>query len=138
MATVALLDRAEPPPPGPPDVRALLGLDEGLGRGRRLLCRACDRVITDTSSRTEVAGAHEHVKRNPSGMIFRIGCFRAAPGAASWGQAVAEHTWFAGCTWQIALCGGCGTHLGWAFQGADHFHGLIVDRLRLDAEGDRP
>jgi hypothetical protein len=135
--TLSLLDRDAPPPPGPPDVRALLGLEDGLGRGRRLLCRACGRAITTESARIEVNGAHEHVEKNPSGKVFRIGCFRAAPGAVGWGSAFAEHTWFPGCTWQIALCGGCGCHLGWAFQGQDGFHGLIVDRLRLDPEGDR-
>lgn len=136
--SLSLLDRDGPPPPGPPDVRALLGLDDGLGDGRRLRCRACGRAITDTGARVEVAGAHEHVKKNPGGFVFQIGCFRAAPGAVPWGAPTAEHTWFAGYAWQIALCGGCGIHLGWAFQAAgDRFHGLVADRLRLDPEPDR-
>lgn len=133
--TLSLLDRQAPPPPGPPDVRALLVLDDGLGDGRRLRCRACGRTITDTGARTEVAGAHEHVLKNPTGHVFLVGCFRAAPGAAPSGPATLEHTWFAGYAWRIAHCGGCGVHLGWAYRGAgEGFYGLIADRLRVDPE----
>jgi hypothetical protein len=78
-------------------------------------------------------GAHR--KTNPAGYTFDIGCFRRAPGASAWGEASAEHPWFAGHTWQIALCAGCGAHLGWAFQAeGSRFHGLILDRLRPEAE----
>lgn len=129
MTPAALLDREGPPPPGPPDVRALLELDDGTGRARRLLCRACGHPITDDRARVAVDGAHQHVERNPAGITYRIGCFREAPGAVAWGEAYAEHTWFAGHTWRIALCGRCGAHLGWAFQGHGRFHGLITDRL---------
>ena len=91
--------------------------------------------MTATSARIEVAGAHEHTKRNPGGFEFRIGCFRAAPGCVPWGDACAEHTWFAGYAWQIALCRRCGSHLGWGFEGGDRFYGLVVARLRMEEEG---
>jgi hypothetical protein len=120
------------------DLDAVLATDDGLGGARRLLCRACGNPITTEADRTTVEGAHEHVKTNPAGLVFRIGCFRAAPGALGWGDAFAEHTWFAGYTWQISLCAGCGVHLGWAFGGAGgSFHGLVTERLRLDLPDDR-
>jgi hypothetical protein len=111
-------------------------LDQGQGDGgERLLCRACGHAITSTRERLAVDGAHEHRKTNPGGFTFRIGCFRHAPGAVGWGEAAAEHTWFAGHTWRIALCAGCGVHLGWAFQGeGSRFHGLVLDRLRNEKE----
>lgn len=121
---------------GTVEVAAVLGLDDGTGGGRRLLCRACGNVVTSTSARIEVEGAHEHTKRNPAGFEFHIGCFRAAPGCVDRGDACAEHTWFAGHAWRFALCRRCGGHLGWGFVGAgDGFYGLVVARLRLEEEG---
>jgi hypothetical protein len=119
-------------------VREILAaeLDAGQGGdGERLLCRACGNVATSSRARIAVGGAHEHRKTNPTGITFHIGCFRHAPGALAWGEACAEHTWFAGHTWQIALCGRCGLHLGWAFhESGARFHGLILDRLRAEPE----
>lgn len=131
------LEHGEAPVSG---LATLLGEDDPLG-GRRLLCRLCGRAITGERARAEIAGAHEHRKENPAGLVFRIGCFRAAPGCAPHGVAVAEHTWFAGYTWQIALCGGCQAHLGWRFlarEQADGFYGLILDRLVEEAGPQRP
>jgi hypothetical protein len=50
------------------------------------------------------------------------------------GAATEEHTWFAGCRWRVAACGGCGEHLGWAFTGVDSFFGLILARLTGERE----
>jgi hypothetical protein len=137
MTALLLLDRDGAPPAGA-DVAALLGLADREG-GRRLVCRACAATITSERERVEMAGAQEHTKQNPAGFVFRIGCFRAAPGCVEVGPEVAEHSWFAGYTWQIALCGGCFTHLGWAFRAErDRFHGLVVDRLRAEGEGEPP
>jgi hypothetical protein len=115
------------------------GLEEGLGGGGvRLVCRACSHPITSASARIEVGGAHDHRKTNPAGVTFHIGCFRHAPGAKGWGGAFAEHSWFAGYTWRIALCAGCDSHLGWAFEAAeDRFYGLLLDQLRSENEGER-
>ncbi|MBI1731367.1 MAG: hypothetical protein HYR49_01185 [Gammaproteobacteria bacterium] len=96
---------------------------------RPLRCRACGWLITTETARCAVGGAHEHQRTNPAGFEFRFGCFRDAPGCGRIGPASGEHTWFAGCVWRIAVCGGCGEHLGWAFSGADTFYGLILDRL---------
>ena len=62
--------------------------------------------------------------------MYRIGCFRRAPGCAQAGEPTFEYTWFPGHSWRLALCAGCRAHLGWAFQGGqDAFFGLILDRL---------
>lgn len=103
--------------------------DLGAGRGARLRCRACGAGITDEGQRRAVDGSHSHTRTNPAGIRFTFGCFREAPGCRCLGAATDEHTWFAGCRWRIAACGGCGEHLGWVFSGADCFFGLILLRL---------
>ncbi len=120
--------------PGPsreraPAVSTLLD-DADLGGGERLRCGFCGHPITAASTRMEVDGAHEHRRENPAGYVFRIGCFRAAPGCVGQGEATEHWSWFPGYAWQVALCRGCGGHLGWSFQmEGSRFHGLIVDRL---------
>jgi len=76
-----------------------------------------------------VDGNHAHTRANPAGIRFTFGCFRDAPGCRCLGAPSGEHTWFAGCRWRIAACGGCGEHLGWAFSGEENFFGLILLRL---------
>lgn len=103
---------------------------------RAVVCVDCGHRITTTDARTEVGGQHRHVCVNPHGMPFDIGCWATAPGCAHVGSIEAYWSWFAGYTWQIAICGGCGTHLGWRFAAeARSFHGLIVSRVR---EADQP
>ena len=77
-----------------------------------------------------VAGQVLHHRTNPAGVAFTFGCFSAAPGAEPVGEATGRHSWFPGYAWRLALCWGCGTHLGWQFEGAEPtFFGLILDRL---------
>lgn len=110
-----------------------------LGRADgRLLCAACGHPITSPRERIRAGGAHQHTFTNPAGFVFRIGCFGRAPGCVQAGAPTLEHTWFAGQAWRCALCGGCRTHLGWAFQdGSSGFFGLILDRL-LETGGQDP
>ncbi len=104
-----------------------------------LCCARCSKPITREDQRIAVQDRHEHVFLNPTGLIFRIGCFATAPGCVSIGPATLEHTWFPGYRWQIALCAGCGEHLGWRYRGdADSFYGLILKRLASAADGARP
>jgi len=101
-----------------------------------IVCAACGHAITDSASRMERAGRHQHTCVNPAGIVYRIGCFRDAPGCVSVGPSSTYYSWFSGCAWQVAVCGGCTAHLGWAFADADaRFHGLILARL---AERDEP
>ena len=97
---------------------------------RWLRCAACGARITTESARIEVDGSHEHEFMNPSGMRFRVACFATALGCMPEGEPSAVWTWFPGHAWQIALCRGCGVHVGWSFHGeASSFHALVRDRL---------
>ncbi len=96
-----------------------------------LRCRRCDHAITPASARVSRAGAHAHTRINPGGWVYQLGCFAEAPGCVATGPATTEATWFQGHAWRVALCGACGEHLGWRFEGpGDSFWGLILERLR--------
>jgi len=112
------------------DVAALKKPDDGEGE-EHLVCVACGHRITSARARVEVAGHHRHVCANPSGIPYDIGCFSLAPGCASRGPFESYWTWFSGYDWQIAVCGGCNAHVGWAFRNTEGggFHGLILGRI---------
>jgi hypothetical protein len=92
-------------------------------------CAACGHAVTRELDAIEVGGSHVHTRLNPLGVLFRFGCFGAAPGVRTSGEPSADHSWFAGCLWQYAHCGECGAHLGWTFSGAASFFGLVLERL---------
>ena len=76
------------------------------------------------------AGRHRHTCVNPAGYVYRIECFRDAPGCIGVGQFSPEWSWFADHLWQVVCCTNCSVHLGWAFQSDDGiFYGLIASRL---------
>ena len=107
----------------------------GDGAARLLACAACQRVITSTADRTEMAGSHEHTFINPDGQSFRIGCFSNATGLLRVGPSTLEYTWFPGYTWQGEVCAGCRVFLGWLYRRGDHrFHGLILESL-IEVDG---
>ena len=97
----------------------------------QILCRRCLHAVTRDRERISVDGAHRHTFATPHGVVFEIACFNRAPGCAPVGPASAEFSWFSGCTWRVALCVACLTHLGWVFRspGGGSFCGLILDRL---------
>ncbi|ABW66434.1 cereblon family protein [Desulfosudis oleivorans] len=98
-----------------------------------LRCFRCLHPITRREEQTTVNGRHSHVFANPGGMIFEIGCFRGAPGCGHAGSPTLEFTWFDGYAWQVAVCSGCMSHLGWYYTTAGaSFYGLILNRL-IDA-----
>lgn len=68
---------------------------------------------------------------NPSGLRFDVACFSVAPGCMPEGERSAVWTWFPGRAWQVALCKGCGSHVGWSFHadGLSPFHGLVRARI---------
>lgn len=94
-------------------------------------CAACGARLAPERARLEVNGAHEHEFMNPSGLRFVVACFAIAPGCMPQGQRSTVWTWFPGRAWQIALCKGCGGHVGWSFHADDApaFHGLVSDRI---------
>ncbi len=100
--------------------------------GRPIRCAHCGQPVSTADQRIDQAGAYEHRFENPAGIVFRIGCFRHAPGCRWVGEATLEWTWFPGHAWSVALCTKCGTHLGWSYGPGgtgDAFYGLILDRL---------
>ena len=104
------------------------------GKGKKLRCRICEHVITSENMRVSVEGSFEHIRSNPHGYEFHFECFQNAPGCSLFGTATTEYSWFNGYKWQLAICGGCGEHLGWLFRGDNNFFGLIS--VRLVKEGD--
>ena len=96
----------------------------------KLLCRVCANPITSPEQAIEMSGAHRHDFVNPAGQAFTIGCFGVAGGCVAVGRSWAEHSWFAGYTWRVALCRRCEVHLGWRFDGRERFFGLILAALR--------
>ncbi len=132
-ATAALELRAPSRPQGGVESPHRAGESEELEDPGRLLCRACGEPITSRAYETTVAGSHIHRRTNPAGITFAFACFRSAPGATEVGPATEEYSWFAGFCWSFAMCGGCGEQLGWLFEGAERFHGLILDRLAEEA-----
>jgi hypothetical protein len=111
--------------------RTLEDGEEEAGREKVLVCRQCGKHITDEAWRTSIDGGHRHTFANPHGHVYDIGCFESAAGCAGVGPVSDEFTWFKGYSWQVVICMGCMTHLGWFFlsSGQHHFYGLILDRL---------
>ncbi len=106
-----------------------------------ITCAGCGHLVTRGRWRLDMGGigdGHEHVFFNPHGIVFRILCFREAPGARDAGAPSDEFTWFKGYKWNLALCRGCGGHLGWRFTGAGApavFFGLIKGKLAGPPKG---
>jgi hypothetical protein len=95
-----------------------------------LVCARCSHAITSEATRVSRGGAHIHTRRNPGGWVYQFGCFAEAPGCRALGEPSEEFTWFPGHAWRLAVCGSCGAHLGWRFDGASgSFFGLILERL---------
>lgn len=100
------------------------------GKGERLLCRLCRLPITDEQQALEVNGLHFHTFFNPAGLVFEIACFANAAGCRREGASSTHFSWFAGTSWQVAVCRRCASHLGWFFQGREtDFFGLIRKQL---------
>lgn len=95
-----------------------------------LVCRLCGHGVAKEKDQISVAGTHRHTFFNPAGIVYELGCFREAAGCVLVGSRSPEFSWFAGCLWQVALCRGCGNHLGWHFLGdGQSFFGLILAEL---------
>jgi hypothetical protein len=116
-----------PPAEGAGTAPAARALDRHHGS---VICRRCGTFVAELTSKIEVNGAHAHAFINPAGLIFRVGCFAEAPGVCALGEASADWSWFAGFTWQAAICRGCNEHLGWCYaSGVARFTALILDRV---------
>lgn len=100
--------------------------------GGALHCIQCDSLVTHSDQAIRIGGQHDYVLFNPAGRIFRVACFRDAPGALPIGSPSGDFTWFRGYDWRIAQCRGCNAHLGWLYEGEGPpsvFFGLISTML---------
>ena len=97
-----------------------------------IVCAQCAQRLSRPSERVSIGGSHKHTFANPVGAVFEIGCYNMVTGCTFIGPPSYEFPWFAGHSWQIAICSNCLTHLGWFFrgQGGEQFFGLILDRIR--------
>ena len=102
---------------------------------REIYCAACGHLVTRTDWRMTFDGAHEHTFFNPARILFRVLCFKEAPGAKVRGDATTEFSWFNGHAWRIAFCGGCATHLSWRFEVTGVFFGLVKPKLTMRKPG---
>ncbi|EGB15306.1 hypothetical protein DND132_2101 [Pseudodesulfovibrio mercurii] len=106
--------------------------------GGVLVCRACRSRITRRDLGMEINGRHRHVFFNPQGLVFELGCFASARNLTPAGPETDEFTWFPGHRWQVVLCTGCSTQLGWRFSGEEGgFFGLILKALLEEEAGIR-
>ncbi len=105
---------------------------EKTGAAGKIRCRNCHELITDRQQAATHNGSHIHNRTNPGGYSFDFACFQRAPGCGEVGPVSYEYSWFHGYSWQLAICKGCGEHLGWMFAGESWFYGLIIDRLVAD------
>ena len=104
-------------------------------------CAACRAEVTKPCWGMDVDGERERAFFNPAGIVFRVLCFREAPGAIGFGEASSDFTWFRSYAWRLALCRSCCGHIGWRYEGAVDppvFFGLIKDKLILSASGSAP
>lgn len=109
-----------------PDAR----LDDEARRERVVCCIKCDAIVARTSDRVVIGSGDLHTFVNPQGNIFELICFARAEGAVAIGSPTLEYTWFPGHAWRAGLCRACAAQLGWRYDGASSFWGLIRTALR--------
>lgn len=100
-----------------------------------VICRYCEAVLAYLSDAIEVSGQHEYVKINPFGHQHHFRCFSEALGCSLQGPREYADSWFPGYTWQLAICAACNSHVGWLFEGNNHFYGLINNRVTTTSSG---
>ena len=116
-----MLDAARPRTTRQPDDEA---------RAERLVrCRVCEHEVARIGDRVTVGSGEVHTFVNPQGQVFPLVCFARAKGVIAIGQPTLEYTWFPGHAWRLGLCRRCGVQLGWFYEGASTFWGLVRTAL---------
>jgi hypothetical protein len=98
-------------------------------------CSECNSVITYADRIIAVSGSKRHSFTNPAGVFCDFFTFSSCPGAFALGDPIVEHSWFPGYGWSLALCLGCGNHLGWLYkevstrQEVPEFWGILVTQV---------
>jgi hypothetical protein len=107
------------------------------GADRWLCCRSCATRIAPLAA-VLPEGEDPLVFANPEGRVFELLLLGNARALQLVGNATQEFTWFQGYAWRVALCAGCGIHLGWRFETAAErsppvFFGLLRRELVEEA-----
>lgn len=103
--------------------------DEKAGQVK-LVCAECGHSVTPVSEKIEVFGRHDHAFRL-YGDIVHLGCFRNADGCTGARGVSNGYSWFKNYSWQIQICRGCFTQLGWKYMNSEEsFYGLLFETLR--------
>jgi hypothetical protein len=90
---------------------------DGGGNGTRSYkCAFCGSAVTYSDRFVEIAGSIAHSFTNPQGVRCDFHTFSSCPGLVAQGEATEEYSWFPGYKWSLALCRGCGNHLGWRYE----------------------
>jgi len=82
---------------------------------RWLCCKNCGTSIALVSAILP-EGEMPLVFANPHGVVFELVLLGHAQALRLIGSRTEEFSWFQGYAWRVALCGGCGIHLGWRFE----------------------
>ena len=93
------------------------------------LCAWCLNRVASEKDRFTYEGRSEFSFRNPEGTWFNILLFSRTLGGRQAGVPTLANTWFPGQAWSFCLCDSCAMHLGWHYEGAMEFVGLIRDRI---------
>jgi hypothetical protein len=93
------------------------------------LCAWCLNRVANQKDRFQYDGKDEFTFSNPAGIQFEIITFAQTVGCRQSGVPTLEHTWFPGHAWSFCQCDRCGHHLGWHYDGAHEFAGLIKNRI---------
>jgi len=111
-------------------IKPEVSLEDETKKEQHIICKFCKNIITQPETVIEIDGMHMHTFKNPSGIVYRIGCFASAKGCKNFGDPTDEHTWFPGFSWNFSICSNCFNHLGWYYQaGEKQFFGLILENL---------
>ncbi|KAL9692904.1 hypothetical protein quinque_012189 [Culex quinquefasciatus] len=106
-------------------------------------CKKCDRRIANyvdmfAMSKQGVAGSY----CNPSGFVHEtLTVYRTiAKTTRTTTKGSKDFSWFPGYAWQIAVCNGCNSHVGWKFVATKRgykprkFYGLCGKAIRVESD----
>lgn len=115
------------PVPAPPD------LEDAPAR-KRYCCRACGVRVARGEDLVPVDGTTRHERVNPTGWPCRFLTFRAAENTRDVTLPTDDFSWFEGHAWIVLACAACDVHLGWRWEGATVFVGLLLHAIVEEEE----
>jgi cereblon len=119
--------------------RRLPADEESAGRSKRILCRWCGEALSDVSAifATSASGTAQTFL-NPYGFLHEVVTVRWARSLTLSGPPTTEFTWYPGYAWEVASCGRCRAHVGWAFRAVSNEEPERFWALRRDGITEEP